>query len=149
MNLKNKKIIFLIGASILVIAWLFISLFILLRPLSSTQQNSQNTQNTQTQTSPTPTPYAEQSEGYKNSTSQINKQSAPLIQHDSAVGTLLNKLPYKGTNFSMSYDFDTNSFVVIINKFNQDEGNKEFDTFLKNNGVMDRSWIKNLNLSYQ
>lgn len=59
-------------------------------------------------------------------------------------GQLINKLPHVGNNFSLSFDFSTGYFTLVLNKNNLDLGNKEFNNFLLQNNVADRSWISNL-----
>jgi len=61
-----------------------------------------------------------------------------------AVGVLIGKLPYQGTNFSMFYDIKKDIFTVILNSENVAAANKEFDVFLSDNNVQDRSWVLNL-----
>lgn len=61
-----------------------------------------------------------------------------------AVGSLIDKLPYEGGNFSMSYDINQDLFTVTLNSENVALANKEFDLFLSDNNVGDRSWIINL-----
>jgi len=65
-------------------------------------------------------------------------------QQGENVSQLIKKLPYKGTNFTLSYSFSTNRFTLILKKGQEAAGNQEFDTFLKSNEIQDRSWIKDL-----
>ncbi len=60
------------------------------------------------------------------------------------VGDLIEKLPYSGKNFSLYYILNTSQFVLYISPRDSTGGNNEFDAFLKQNGVDDRSWIENL-----
>ena len=78
-------------------------------------------------------------------TGQVNTQ----LDQETAVGNLLNILPYKGTNFSFSFNYQTNVFVLTLNKNNTAQGNTEFDAFLKKNNIADRSWFLNLTIVYQ
>ena len=68
---------------------------------------------------------------------QINQQSS-LIQ------ALVDKTPHIEKNFSLYYNFNDNQFVLHINLYSETQGNIDFDNFLKQNGVMSRSWFTNL-----
>ncbi|MBI2596413.1 hypothetical protein HYW46_06830 [Candidatus Daviesbacteria bacterium] len=68
------------------------------------------------------------------------------IDQDSLVGNLLTKLPYKGTNFSLDYSYNSLQFILTLNTQNKDLGNKEFDQFLLQNQILDRSWLKYLTI---
>lgn len=60
------------------------------------------------------------------------------------VGELLTKLPYEGRNFSLHYSYARNVFTLYINPSFQNEGNLEFDTFLKTNGIDSRALLGDL-----
>jgi hypothetical protein len=57
---------------------------------------------------------------------------------------LIEKTPYIGKNFSFYYSFSNDQFTVYINNKNFKAGEEEFENFLKQNGVDDKSWITNL-----
>lgn len=65
------------------------------------------------------------------------------------VGQLIKLTPYNGKNFSLYYSFNDSLFTLYLNPANQNEGNKEFDLFLKKNGIDDRSWFDNLQTTTQ
>ena len=65
-------------------------------------------------------------------------------QQGENVSQLIKKLPYKGTDFTLSYSFSTNRFTLILKKGQETAGNQEFDSFLKSNEIQSRSWIKDL-----
>jgi hypothetical protein len=64
------------------------------------------------------------------------------------VGLLSNLTPYGGKNFSLFYDLKKGQFTLYLNPLNKDTGNKEFDSFLKANGVLSRSWMGNFITTY-
>ncbi len=80
-----------------------------------------------------------------------NYGSDPKIINDARksflAGQLINKLPYTGSNFYLSFDYSTGYFTLVLNKNNLELGNKEFDDFLLQNSVSDRSWISNLKVT--
>ncbi len=59
------------------------------------------------------------------------------------------KLPYSGTNFSLSYDLNEDEFTLYINPSAQKEGNDELNNYLKENGIESLSWITNLKRTNQ
>lgn len=83
-----------------------------------------------------------QGKQYQTSADQIAKVEAPIIEKEAAVGRLLDLLPYTGENFRMENDYKNAQFIVTIPKTKEEEGNIEFDAFLKQNGVAERSWIR-------
>lgn len=65
------------------------------------------------------------------------------------LGKLLEIVPYQGTNFSFIYDIDKNNYIATISADNKIVGEQEFDTFLKGNGIENRTWIHNLVIEYK
>lgn len=65
------------------------------------------------------------------------------------VTELIKKLPYSGSNFSLTYDFVTNSFTVTFRSASLEAGQQEFKTFLSRNGIPDQSGLQNLTTKYQ
>lgn len=61
-----------------------------------------------------------------------------------AEGQLINKLPYTGKNFSLTYDTSSDTFYAVINPDNTNQGNQELDDYLKSQGISDRNQIKKL-----
>lgn len=82
------------------------------------------------------------SESYRKSTQIIAATEAPILEREKIVGKLQFKMPYKGVNFQIVYDYKLLQYVVTIPNDKISEGNTEFDTFLKQNGIADRSWIR-------
>lgn len=89
-------------------------------------------------------PLPAQGREYQDSLQVIQKSEEEEISRDSLVGELLNLIPYKGSNFTLDYSFTNNHFILILDKGSESEGNQEFDQFLKNNNVLDRNWIRNI-----
>lgn len=77
------------------------------------------------------------------------KDNEVFLKREEKVGQLLHFVPYKGSNFNIDYNYDTASFVVIINKDHAVAGNTEFDDFLTKHEVMSREWIRNLTINTQ
>lgn len=71
----------------------------------------------------------------------------PEQEKGAEVSLLIDKLPYQGANFSMSYDFNDGTFYVYINPTNTLAGNTEFDKFLEENNIDDSSQIAGLKTS--
>jgi len=81
--------------------------------------------------------------------SKPSKSGQIELNKDSALGNLVSKLPYTGRYFYFVYDFPKGSFVLTLDKNNITQGNSNFDAFLRNNGIQDRSWFINLSVVYQ
>jgi hypothetical protein len=60
------------------------------------------------------------------------------------VTNLVSVLPFEGTNFSLSYSFDNDEFILYVNPQAEDQGEKELQTFLLENKIKDVSWLPNL-----
>jgi len=65
------------------------------------------------------------------------------------IGQLSSELPYNGTNFSLTYDFDADEFTLYVNPDAEDLGNAELSAYLKGKGIQDISWITNLKRTNQ
>jgi hypothetical protein len=65
------------------------------------------------------------------------------------ISSLIQRLPYRGTYFSLYYNYSDDIFILFLDKNKSAAGETEFENFLKQNGILDKSWIKNLNQSYQ
>lgn len=59
------------------------------------------------------------------------------------------ELPYKGQNFSLSYDLDNDAFTLYVNPAAAAQGEAEFEAYLKEKGIESPSWIKILNRTTQ
>lgn len=69
------------------------------------------------------------------------KETRDASKKSYAVGELIDKLPHRGTNFTMQYDIDKDEFTVVLNSENLALANKELDAFLVENKIGERSWI--------
>lgn len=76
----------------------------------------------------------------------ITKEGQEVLDNDFKIGQLTKKLPYTGEKFTLSYDFDKNSFTVLIDQSEKEEGLKELDDFLNQNGIKDRNLLYNLSI---
>lgn len=94
-------------------------------------------------------PILAQGEDYQKSLPQIREAEKEQLRKDSLVGIFIQKLPYFGKSFSIGYDIDTNQFIAQIKQGEEQVGNEELDQFLKENGILDRSWLKNLTVKTQ
>ena len=90
-----------------------------------------------------PTPVTQQGSltGARNSPQDQEKNRRSFL-----VGSLIDKLPYYGKNFSIIYDTSINVFFLYLNPSNIAGGNKDFDAFLKQNGIDERSWVENITI---
>jgi hypothetical protein len=99
---------------------------------------------------PTPTPF---NQGFGGAGSGAIQNANPtIVEQDRESGFVLQMaqgLPYYGKNFSLFYDFNSNSFIVHINPLSVADGNAELTSFLKKNKIDNASWIKNLTTIYQ
>ena len=100
---------------------------------------------------PTITPYYPEispGEAVSTFTKPSASESAEINKYGK-VGDLINILPYSGSFFYLDFDFAKNTFVLTLDNNNVEKGNSNFDSFLKKNGIQDRSWIENLLIDYQ
>lgn len=79
--------------------------------------------------------------------SQIQSLSISY-QPEAVVKLKEEKLPYYGTSFSIGYDKSFDATKVVIYLRAGEAGEQEFDAFLKENGITDRSQINNLTTLY-
>src|SRR3989338_4885686 len=64
------------------------------------------------------------------------------IKQEEAVSQLIKKIPFEGANFYLEYSFKAGEFTLTLNRDNLAAANQEFDQFLKDNGVAERSWFE-------
>lgn len=76
----------------------------------------------------------------------ISTSDRVFLDQSSKVSDLINKLPKKGSFFSMSYNFKGSRFLAVLDKDNQARANEEFDRFLSENGINNRSWFRSLDI---
>jgi hypothetical protein len=79
---------------------------------------------------------------YEQSMQTIYKSEDQIIEREGAIGKLLDLVPQRGTNFTLTFDFDQAQYVVIIPSDKRTEGDAEFDAFLKQNGIQSRAWFR-------
>lgn len=98
--------------------------------------------------SPPATPIQGPNLKYSEEQRKIWASEAPQINRDAIVGQLVKKLPYSGKYFKFYFDYPTARFILELDNNHIDEGNKNFDAFLKENKIDERSWIKNIGIKY-
>ncbi len=154
----NKKIILIVlTVLVVVLVIIFIIVSQISKNTTNTNSNLGNTSQNTSQsfltrvpnnTSPKPTIFQDTQE-YKDLQEKIALTEAPIHDRGEKVGKLLEKVPYQGQNFVFVFDNSTYSFKVTISNDKQQEGNQEFDEFLKTNGIQERAWIQDLVVEYK
>lgn len=137
MNIINKKVIFIFFTTLTTIV--IVILFIL--ELTKVQNFLFPPKPSPTPTSiptifitPNP-PIPGQSEEYKRGAEKALEEEKSIVIRLQNIITLRNFLPYEGVNFSLSYNIRDDSYILTLeNKFIQ-EGEKEFEKFLKKYNV--------------
>lgn len=61
-----------------------------------------------------------------------------------SVSAMLVKLPYQGKYFYLYYQYNTGTFILELQKGKESLGEKEYEKFLKENGIEDRTWIQKI-----
>lgn len=83
------------------------------------------------------------------STVTYSTQAAQLNQRPFLLADLILLLPHQGNLFSLTYDFEKDSFNLILNSQRAIEAREEFEGFLSQNGIEDSLWIENTSTSYE
>jgi len=83
---------------------------------------------------------SEELELYLNQT-EGNEREHPL---GGEIDAIYDKTPYVGNYFNLVYNESDAWFYLYIDPSSRTEGNKEFDQFLKDNGIPNRSFFKGL-----
>lgn len=140
----KKKILLLIGGFALVIIVLFTAIIYRINK-SDELKNSTTTLTT----TPTPAPVRNIDEikepengsgfGDQASTNLIDRENRGFL-----IGELILKLPYEGNDFTLSYNAEDDLFDLYINSANRVQGEAEFESFLKENGIASKTWITNI-----
>ncbi len=138
MNFVGKNFVFILAGSVIflvVISYVYFQFFPpkngqipqipIFRPPSAT---------------PTTSPSISSYNGIKQEITEDDKIKAA---QQISVTNFSSKLPLTGKNFIISYDINTNTFYVQITG-EPGSANQELDDLLKQNDIMDRSWIKHL-----
>ncbi len=69
------------------------------------------------------------------STATYSTEAAKLNQKEFLIGDLIKNPPRSGTLFSLTYVFANDSFTLILNGQRIIEARKEFEDYLKQNGL--------------
>lgn len=99
----------------------------------------------------TPTPYIGGGEGKDAIPGMEGPMEAGAVEEknkQNAVYKLVTETPHVGNNFAFYYSFGNDLFIVYINPQQKEQGEAEFNSYLKEKGVMSRSWINNLFTTY-
>lgn len=149
---SNIKILGLVGLFLLVIA--LVVFFRFISPSTTSRPTPLNTPVATVKPSSVASPASSiderlYSEEYKKEAAETNKQEQSQIEKDKLVAKFIDTLPYKGSFFSASLNLNTGRVEIVIDDANKAQGEVEFDEYLKNNQITDRSWIQNLSIKYE
>lgn len=70
------------------------------------------------------------------------------LQKEGSIGSLIKNLPYNRKYFSLSYNYEDDSFTLYTYLNNLEETDAQLEAFLKINGIADKSLLQNLNIIY-
>lgn len=65
------------------------------------------------------------------------------------ISVLIEKLPHYESYFSLSYDFSADNFLLTLSTNESASGEAAFEKYLKQNNILDKSWLQNLTTNYQ
>lgn len=136
MNWVRKNIIFILAGLIILLVIISYVYFLFFPP-----------KNGQIPLIPTAsvTPQVSSSTPYNGIKQEITEDDRIKTAQQIAVTDFSAKLPLTGKNFIIVYDINTNTFYVQVTG-EITVANQELDILLKQNGIMDRSWIKHLTI---
>lgn len=133
-NTESKKLILVSGSFIIILIVLFI--FFSFKILFGTNNS---------QISPNIDPNGPDEE-YTREQKELEDQFLDDDKKSSRVSQLIDNLPYKGTNFSLIYDYGSLQFTLVLLEGNESAGLEEFAGFIKANGIdaslIDKNLIK-------
>lgn len=72
---------------------------------------------------------------YNKSAKQLDEEFKAVDDQSYRITQLISKLPYRGKNFSLSYDYESGEFILILNQNNTSLATSEFDQFLTANSI--------------
>lgn len=79
----------------------------------------------------------------------IDKSTKEEQRKQFYIENVINQLPHYGKYFSLYYNIGKNEFILVLDKNNLNQANKDFIVFLRQNGVSDASWFNNLTTTYK
>jgi|ERR1035437_935529 hypothetical protein len=102
---------------------------------------------------PTPTPSATNIPAPRPTGTAIPNSIPKIIpstypQNTVAISVLIEKLPHYESYFSLSYDFSADSFLLTLSTNESATGEAAFEKYLKQNNILDKSWLQNLTTNY-
>jgi len=80
---------------------------------------------------------------YKQSAAQGTQQIEATVDPLQMQARLILELPFQGPDFSLKYDYATNTFTKILRQGKEDEGDAEFEEYLAQHSV-DEQRIRHL-----
>lgn len=137
-ELITKNFIYILFA--LVILFVFISFLFISLTKNEVGQVSTNQVNSYTQLSSPPLGVSYSLETKDN---DVQKQKGRLVLQMTA------NLPYQGKDFYLVYFYSSYVYQVTYYSGREDQGKKEFEQFLKDNQIEDRSWLDRLVIKVQ
>lgn len=133
----NKKAVFIISV-LLFFGLMFAVIFLLflIRPSVNSP-------------TPLPTPVTNKNNTSSSNNYQIDSATTLQFQRQYVIDEMTKSLPYYGSNFSLFYNSTTNRYTLQLNQLNTSGGNIEFTAFLKKAGIMETSWLHNLDVVHK
>lgn len=156
----SRPQIYIIGA-IIILGFILMLIFVLSQAKKDTP--SAPIQNSQTPAgSPTIVPYNknnlkpgpdqpsifQQSKEYQDFQNNVKLTEAPELERRKKSGALLDVIPFKGKLFTFDYDYKKGAYKVTFSKDNVLEANNEFNSWLKEHEIEDKSLLFNLQIAY-
>lgn len=148
--IHNKKYLLLFTIAAIILFGMII--MVLLLQGGNLSQNPANPDSITPSLSPSATPTAvpqalieEYSFGQMTDETYIQNEQAVAptesiqVEESTRVGALLGIVPYQGEYFSLDYNYDTFNYVLTLQRDFLEQGDEEFDEFLKDNGISDRT----------
>ncbi|GEM_PF-3402042 len=122
-NIQNKKtfLLFLVFALAGFMVFIFLVFSILGRPPSNQKPSSADPDGP--------------GEEYTKEQKELEDEFLDKDKESSRVSQLIDKLPYKGSNFLLEYSYGSLQFTLTLNEKAQSQGLAEFNQFLSANSI--------------
>lgn len=91
----------------------------------------------------------QESEEYTRAQEEIDITAAPTMKALERSTSLKDQLPYRGTDFSISYDAERFMYAVRYYEGREDAGERELVSFLKENGVNSIEALENYRIKIE
>ena len=76
--------------------------------------------------------------------SEVTKENIAENTQSQLVSQLTGTLPYQGKDFYLEYFYTNYVYQLTFYKSREDQGEKEFEQYLKDSQIEDKSWLKRL-----